>query len=65
MIVGFLAFITLEWVIESHFDAFLRKYDAQGNPLWTRQFGNENNDFADSVMALKPSKKQTELGLVS
>ena len=27
-------------------DAFVRKYDANGNELWTRQFGTENTDRA-------------------
>jgi len=31
------------------FDAFVRKYDAAGTELWTRQFGTEGNDIAYSV----------------
>src|SRR5439155_1266491 len=30
-------------------DAFLRKYDAAGNTLWTRQFGTSADDLADAV----------------
>src|SRR2546422_1818966 len=30
-------------------DAFLRKYDASGNVLWTRQFGSSDFDQADNV----------------
>src|SRR3989475_475984 len=30
-------------------DAFLRKYDASGNVLWTRQFGSSADDQADKV----------------
>ncbi len=30
-------------------DAFLRKYDPQGNELWTRQFGTAGSDFAVAV----------------
>lgn len=30
-------------------DAFLRKYDTDGNIAWTRQFGTASNDFAASV----------------
>jgi hypothetical protein len=32
-------------------DAFLRKYDANGNELWTRQFGTPGSDVAWSVAA--------------
>lgn len=30
-------------------DAFVRKYDSDGNELWTRQFGTSSNDVANSV----------------
>ncbi|MBL8174662.1 MAG: hypothetical protein JNK48_08330, partial [Bryobacterales bacterium] len=30
-------------------DAFLRKYDANGNILWTRQFGSSAYDYAEAV----------------
>ncbi len=30
-------------------DAFVRKYDASGNELWTRQFGSEEGDGAYSI----------------
>src|SRR2546426_243908 len=30
-------------------DAFLRKYDASGNVLWTRQFGSSDVDQADNI----------------
>ncbi len=33
----------------SGFDAFVRKYDANGNLLWTRQFGTTGSDFARGV----------------
>jgi hypothetical protein len=36
------------------FDAFVRKYDAAGNPLWTRQFGTTASDAARGV-ALDPA----------
>jgi PKD repeat protein len=30
-------------------DAFVRKYDAAGNELWTRQFGGQSNDWAYGI----------------
>ncbi len=30
-------------------DAFVRKYDSEGNELWTRQFGSSESDFATSI----------------
>jgi hypothetical protein len=30
-------------------DAFVRKYDADGNEIWTRQFGTSSSDFANGV----------------
>ncbi len=30
-------------------DAFVRKYDAAGNALWTRQFGSSSYDFAQAI----------------
>jgi hypothetical protein len=30
-------------------DAFIRKYDGEGNELWTRQFGSNSADWADGV----------------
>ena len=32
-----------------HEDAFLRKYDSQGDEVWTRQFGTPENDEATGV----------------
>src|SRR5262249_44182778 len=32
-------------------DAFVRKYDASGNELWTRQFGTVHFDQANSIAA--------------
>jgi uncharacterized protein (TIGR03437 family) len=32
-------------------DAFVRKYDANGNALWTRQFGTSSNDEATGIAA--------------
>src|SRR5271169_1170715 len=32
-------------------DAFVRRYDPDGNELWTRQFGEALSDYADSVAA--------------
>jgi len=32
-------------------DAFVRKYDQDGNVLWTRQFGTTSNDFLYGVFA--------------
>jgi hypothetical protein len=34
-----------------YFDAFVRKYDTDGNELWTRQFGTEYYDFIMSIIA--------------
>lgn len=34
-----------------NYDAFLRKYDAGGTELWTRQFGTNSYDYAYSVSA--------------
>src|SRR5262245_19168254 len=31
------------------FDAFVRKYDAAGNELWTREFGTPGADSAEGV----------------
>ena len=30
-------------------DAFVRKYDANGNEVWTRQFGSSSNDQAFGI----------------
>lgn len=30
-------------------DAFVRKYDAAGNDVWTRQFGSNSIDFVDGI----------------
>jgi len=30
-------------------DAFVRKYDPKGNELWTRQFGTDQHDYANSL----------------
>jgi hypothetical protein len=32
-----------------NWDAFLRKYDAAGNAVWTRQFGTDSSDSANDV----------------
>lgn len=32
-----------------HYDAFLRRYDAEGNELWTRQFGTNGTDRALAI----------------
>ena len=32
-------------------DAYLRKYDGEGNELWTRQFGGQGDDAAQDVAA--------------
>jgi uncharacterized protein (TIGR03437 family) len=32
-------------------DAFVRRYDADGNPLWTRQFGTDTADYVNAVVA--------------
>ena len=32
-------------------DAFIRKYDASGTELWTRQFGSSNTDYGSGVTA--------------
>jgi len=32
-------------------DAFVRKYDSEGNELWTRQFGSSSTDTASGVAA--------------
>ena len=32
-------------------DAFVRKYDADGNEVWTRQFGSSSSDFARGISA--------------
>ena len=33
------------------YDSFVRKYDADGNELWTRQFGTTGDDIASEVAA--------------
>lgn len=33
------------------YDLFVRKYDAAGNLLWTRQFGTDGNELAGAVVA--------------
>jgi hypothetical protein len=30
-------------------DAFVRKYDADGNEVWTRQFGSSSHDYASGI----------------
>ncbi len=37
-------------------DVFVRKYDFDGNEVWTRQFGTAGPDFADGI-AVKPGKR--------
>ncbi|MCH8979561.1 MAG: SBBP repeat-containing protein, partial [Armatimonadetes bacterium] len=32
-----------------NFDAFVRKYDADGNEVWTRQFGGSGSDRASGI----------------
>jgi len=32
------------------YDAFIKKYDEDGNEIWTRQFGTTGNDFAYSAI---------------
>jgi hypothetical protein len=34
---------------EGMFDAFVRKYDLDGNELWTRQFGTANRDISNRI----------------
>jgi uncharacterized protein (UPF0548 family) len=38
-------------VSSGSYDAFLRKYDAAGNEVWTRQFGSASTDTAQGVSA--------------
>jgi hypothetical protein len=33
----------------SGIDAFVRRYDADGNEVWTRQFGTDSDDYANSI----------------
>jgi hypothetical protein len=43
-----------EGALETSFgasDAFIRKYDLDGNEIWTRQFGTNNIDFAEGLAA--------------
>jgi hypothetical protein len=37
--------------VSSATDAFVRKYDAAGTELWTRQFGTKLNDFGSGIAA--------------
>jgi hypothetical protein len=39
----------LEGTNQGAFDAFLRKYDRNGNILWTRQFGTTGSDWANAL----------------
>ncbi len=32
------------------YDAFVRKYDASGNDVWTRQFGSASDDYAQGIV---------------
>jgi Bacterial Ig-like domain (group 3)/PKD domain/SdrD B-like domain len=41
--------IALGQTIAGHVDAFVRKYDAAGNELWTRQFGTSLRDAVNAV----------------
>src|SRR5262249_24836680 len=41
----------LDGVSSGNADAFVRKYDFVGNPLWTRQFGTSSTDIAWGVSA--------------
>jgi hypothetical protein len=40
---------SLAGATEGMTDAFVRKYDAAGNELWTRQFGTDQMDYATGV----------------
>ena len=39
------------WTNQGYEDVFVRKYDASGNELWTRQFGTAAGDFARGICA--------------
>jgi Beta-propeller repeat len=41
----------LEGINQGPFDAYLRKYDNNGQVLWTRQFGTSGSDWANAVTA--------------
>jgi hypothetical protein len=43
------------------FDAFVRKYDADGNELWTRQFGTTGDDFARAISVYTSSVDGSEV----
>lgn len=34
---------------QGRYDAFVRKYDGDGNELWSRQFGTDEDDYANAV----------------
>lgn len=42
---------SLEGTNQGAFDAYLRKYDNNGQVLWTRQFGTSGSDWANAVTA--------------
>jgi hypothetical protein len=43
-------------------DVFLRRYDAAGNELWTRQFGTSERDFPSSAVAIDADKSALYMG---
>ena len=43
--------ITLEGTSAGWIDAFVRKYDLDGNEVWTRQFGSPESDVARGIAA--------------
>jgi hypothetical protein len=43
-------------------DVFLRRYDAAGNELWTRQFGTPERDFPSAAVAIDEEKSALYVG---
>jgi hypothetical protein len=43
-------------------DVFLRRYDAAGNELWTRQFGTSESDFPGAAVAIDEDESAVYVG---
>jgi len=48
-VVGYTGGTLPEQTSSGSYDAFVRKYDASGNELWTRQFGTTYEDYAYGI----------------
>jgi Beta-propeller repeat len=47
---------SLEGTNQGSYDAFIRKYDGNGNVIWTRQFGTTGSDVVNGIAAYPTGK---------